>query len=1250
MMTKVIIAWCLLILGHFAFTITTFAQEIGRPFIQTFPPSKYKADGQNWQVIQDKRGIIYVRNNDVILEYDGVSFRHIEVLGGRQITYVAMGDNDIIYLSVENDFGYLMPDEKGSWQFHSVKELLEKTEKEKAAQVTRVYFTQEGTYYVSAKKMYRYKMGSKEVKYWTPKDRFRGGFIINGKLVTRDKEGWVELVNDEWKPVSYNSEVSQIPVPIVIPFDGANKYLIGSSEAGFFILNLTPRNNNYVTKFPTDVDKFIAEHSLTHGILLADGNIALATTTGGIAVIDGKGNLKQIVNKKSGLMDNNIYYLYSDNQNGVWAAGLGLNRVELGSPISNWYDEVGGWVTAIGEHKGTIYVGAQGAYYLSKEGFKDVEDFSKTKRSWVFYNYQIPNTSDSILLMGGDDGMYEVTKIKAKLVKEMPTAFSFLTSKFDKNRVFVAHNSRVDIIRYEMGKWVEEGKVENFTGSVRTMAEDKKGNLWLGTYRNGVKYVDFSSEFKAPVVYDRNNGLPDINHVNIYQFDDEILFTNSHGLFEYDESAEKFVPAKKYKKNFEENKLESFILEKTIDGEIWVGPFKTNNQPIGKLIPQSDGSYQWYDKPYRRLPAIEMEVIYKDQQGITWIGGSEGLYRFDNKMKREYEQPYQAYVRRVTIGEDSVFFNGAYSVPQVTEAGDTIRVLDVNQKTIPVLDYKFNSLTFNFAAPSFDNSEDANEYQYFLEGYQTHWTNWSKETRQSFTNLPAGKYTFRVKAKNAYGAESKEGSFSFKITPPWYQTMWAYASYAVLGSLMVLGLVKYNTRRLKAQNKQLEALVKKRTAEIEKQKDQIEKAYQDIKTLSEIGQKITATLEFDKLIEQVYKSVNALTAAEAFGVGIYNKEDNRLEFKGFIEKGYVLPVEYDSLNDDRRLSVWCFKNQKPVFINNLEKEYKEYTGFDFKPRNEDYPKSTIYLPLALENEKIGVITVQSFRPNAYNDIDLTILQSLASYVSIAFSNNRSYAVIQDKNLQITDSIRYAETIQTAVLPSSQIMDEGLQDYFVIYKPKDIVSGDFYWYNLSEDRIFLAVADCTGHGVPGALMSMIGTATLNEIVNLERIYSPAKILERMHERIRRDLKQEEAKNDDGMDIGLCMIEVKAESSFSKIIFAGAKQSLYFIKNKEFMTIKGDRKSIGGMQREEVRTFTDNELVLGNGDCMYLCTDGYIDQQDANKQKIGSNKLKELLSLGATMELKQQRKILEDTLEMYLQGTQQRDDITILGVRF
>ncbi|MCS6833686.1 MAG: histidine kinase, partial [Flammeovirgaceae bacterium] len=94
------------------------------------------------------------------------------------------------------------------------------------------------------------------------------------------------------------------------------------------------------------------------------------------------------------------------------------------------------------------------------------------------------------------------------------------------------------------------------------------------------------------------------------------------------------------------------------------------------------------------------------------------------------------------------------------------------------------------------------------------------------------------------------------------------------------------------------------------------------------------------------------------------------------------------------------------------------------------------------------------------------MQSLASYVSIAFSNNRSYEVIQEKNQQITDSIRYAYTIQTAVLPSPQIMNEGLNDYFVIYKPKDIVSGDFYWYNLSEDKIFLAVADCTGHGVPG----------------------------------------------------------------------------------------------------------------------------------------------------------------------------------------
>ncbi|MCS6833568.1 MAG: hypothetical protein NZ521_08335, partial [Flammeovirgaceae bacterium] len=467
------------------------AQEVGRPFIQTFSPSKYKADGQNWQVIQDKRGIIYVRNNDVILEYDGVGFRQIEVLGGRQILNIAIDEKDIIYVSVDGDFGYLMPDKKGDWEFHSVKNLLEKTERDNAGPVSRIYVTSDGVYYLSAKKLYRFTLGEKKVKIWSPKERFRPGFLINKKLVVRDKEGWYELINDEWQPVPYNQEVAKIPFPIVIPYDRANKYLIGSSEAGFFLLNLAAKDK-FVTKFPTDLDKFIAENSITHGILLPNGQIAISTTTGGIAVMDGQGNLRQIVNKKSGLMDNNIYHLFCDNQNGVWAAGLGLNRVELGSPISNWYDEVGGWVTAIGEHKGTIYVGAQGAYYLSKEGFKEVTNFSKTKRSWVFYNYQLSRASDSLLLMGGDDGMYEITKNTAKLVKEMPTCFAFLSSRLDKNRVFVAHTNRVDVIRYEMGKWIEEVKIENFTGSVRSLAEDNKGNLWLGTYRNGVKYIDFS--------------------------------------------------------------------------------------------------------------------------------------------------------------------------------------------------------------------------------------------------------------------------------------------------------------------------------------------------------------------------------------------------------------------------------------------------------------------------------------------------------------------------------------------------------------------------------------------------------------------------------------------------------------------------------------------------------------------------------------------------------------------------------------
>jgi len=438
---------------------------------------------------------------------------------------------------------------------------------------------------------------------------------------------------------------------------------------------------------------------------------------------------------------------------------------------------------------------------------------------------------------------------------------------------------------------------------------------------------------------------------------------------------------------------------------------------------------------------------------------------------------------------------------------------------------------------------------------------------------------------------------------------------------------------------------------IQREKKIIEESRTRFGQINVIGQKISATLNPDTLVQTVHENVNQLLDASVFGVGIYDKAEQKIIFKNFIDGGAMIPYLEEDMNDERKFSVWCIKNQKEVVINDLATEYNNYLAISEYNVQPDWPQALIYLPLITEGETIGVITVQSFKKHAYEGFETTLLETLASFVTIALKNSQAYREIEDKNKNITASIRYAKTIQQAILPSDKELQESLHDYFTIYKPKDIVSGDFYWlvHKPDQNRKFLAAVDCTGHGVPGAFMSMIGHSLLDEIVNADQIYEPARILENLNIRVREALKQDEKVNDDGMDVCLCMME-NIDNDVVKVTFTGAKRPLYYMTQtaEKLVALKGDLKSVGGLSLRQ-RPFTNKEILLRKGDTIYLTSDGLIDQSGINKRKFGTLRLIKLLEENAHLPMAEQKTVLEDELQKHQQNTEQRDDIMVIGVR-
>ncbi len=265
-------------------------------------------------------------------------------------------------------------------------------------------------------------------------------------------------------------------------------------------------------------------------------------------------------------------------------------------------------------------------------------------------------------------------------------------------------------------------------------------------------------------------------------------------------------------------------------------------------------------------------------------------------------------------------------------------------------------------------------------------------------------------------------------------------------------------------------------------------------------------------------------------------------------------------------------------------------------------------------------------------------------------------ILSQQHERIQSSIKYAGTIQNAILPSKAAIDQYF-DSFIIFKPKDVVSGDFYWFaHLPQkgelgEKYFFATVDCTGHGVPGAFMSMIGSRLLNEIVNEKKITNPAEILTALDAGVIKSLKQDKSDNNDGMDVCLCRIEKDEEKKEAKITFSGARRPLYFYNpfDKSVSKLVGDRKSIGGISSRNTEQFTNTEKILPKDTILYLTTDGYIDQNNEFRERFGSQKLELLFQEIADKDFETQHYLLETIMSEYMKNAAQRDDITILGIR-
>jgi len=453
-------------------------------------------------------------------------------------------------------------------------------------------------------------------------------------------------------------------------------------------------------------------------------------------------------------------------------------------------------------------------------------------------------------------------------------------------------------------------------------------------------------------------------------------------------------------------------------------------------------------------------------------------------------------------------------------------------------------------------------------------------------------------------------------------------------------------------------------------------------SLLKISEEAHTAVNIEEFVAAIHGILADLVVARNFYIALYDGQSGKYFFPYFEDEQDSIETAGVSFTYDESLEVTLYDLSGTLtdYVRSMGKPVR----FPNEEMNQLYASGQITLfgsqstswlgvPLKLSGKTMGVMAVQCYdSKDAYSLKDEELLVFVSGHIARAIENVRAEEQIRKQHMMvlqqkqaITDSISYARRIQKAVLPSPPYLNKLFADYFTIYKPKDIMSGDFYWAREIEAHRVIIVADCTGHGVPGALMSMLGVTLLNEQFRTFGIRPPGEILGHLRNKVKEILYQDGSGNDqkDGIDMAIAIIDPSGET----LQFAGANIPLFLVRetkhagdteedlavsleddNYLLYKIKSDKQPLGVHWEE--RDFTSHLIQLQERDSLYIFSDGYVDQYGGKKRKkFKSKKLMRLILSLQDASMDMQKKLLEDAFERWRGNQEQIDDVCAFGLR-
>lgn len=771
-----------------------------QPLIQNYSHKIYQGRGADLQIHKDKRGVLYIGNTGGLVEYDGHNWQKYDV---QYVQSIASTDEGVVYILYGPGLGRLEVDEKGKVYNTELFRRMPKL-KENTGPMLYLMTEQETVYFASQTFMQRYRAGMDTIEHWRAPQEAQ----ITALVKYKNQACFAYVINNQTYLASIQDDqvvvLDSIPkrCTLMMPYKG-DTLIVGTSY-GDFERFPSPQDGSDQELF-AEINSILKDNPTVKMPPFYNGHYLLGTYREGIAVFDEQFRLKtKITETSSNLVSDNVFEVMVDDLGKAWVStSQGFSRVNWSSPVRYWDKKQGlrGAIYTMNRIENRLYVGTATGIFLwndASQKFEQVKTPSGPEYTNIIKYVNPQNSSDVRTLAASGSYITDLQGKKSKTILSRADFGGAIVDLFPdpiyKHRVWVLLHNGLASMRMEAGKWIAEERIPNLSMYSLKMISDANKNLWLTAkppkkvnYFKRIPGKEREFEIKS---YSGEDGVSIRELLFPARLGDKLLIGDSY----YNEKLDSFVVYDKLGDDCLNYFAAVKYLKEANDSLVWVtGEIK--GAYLNKVVPirkQANGEFALQVYELADIPEESYNLLLVEDDGKAWFSSNDRLYCYDPNVQQPKYDNFNTLIRTVIVGKDSLLFGGNHAklvdnvaTPVLTAQGD-------QAIKIP---WSHNSVRFSFSS-AFYEREAETEFQYYLEGFDKEWSDWSVVYNREYTYLREGSYTFHVRSKNIYGKEGKEAVFSIKVLPPWYRSSYAYVGYVVLGILLIITAARFNNKRL----------------------------------------------------------------------------------------------------------------------------------------------------------------------------------------------------------------------------------------------------------------------------------------------------------------------------------------------------------------------------------------------------------------------------------------------------------------------